>query len=135
MLSDIAQKQQMLHHHRLQNAHKSRAARHWPRPTACLCCAYRISGAEVYSERSNDCWLDLMKAASLRGEAGNPCLMVMSSNLIKSVVSIAGLLVGKSWDKYKQADEMLKDVLQVHVYIFLGSHVWLSTCMCTNIVS
>ena len=76
-----------------------------------------------------------MKAASLRGEAGNPCLMVMSSNLIKSVVSIAGLLVGKSWDKYKQADEMLKDVLQVHVYIFLGSHVWLSTCMCTNIVS
>ncbi len=86
---------------------------------------YRISGADVYSERSNDCWLDLMKAASLQGEAGHPCLMAMSSNLVKSVVSVAGLLIGKSWVEYKQTDEMLKDVMQVNVYILLGSHMWL----------
>ncbi|DBA79571.1 hypothetical protein WJX77_000063 [Trebouxia sp. C0004] len=67
------------------------------------------TGAKVYLKRSKDCWLDLMKAASLQGEAGNPALMVASSNLVKSVVNVA---VGKSWVKYQQADKMLKEAQQ-----------------------
>jgi len=68
----------------------------------------RISGADVYSERSKDYWLDLMKAASLQGEAGNPSLMVASSNLVRSLVNVARLLVGKPWVEYKQAGKMLR---------------------------
>lgn len=108
MLSNIAHNQQMLHHDRLQDAHSNREAKHWPPATACLYCAYRISGADVYSERSKDYWLDLMKAASLQGEAGNPSLMVASSNLVRSLVNVARLLVGKSWVEYKQAGKMLR---------------------------
>lgn len=141
MLSDIAHEQQTLHHDRLYGAHKSREARRRPCPTACLYCVYRLSGAEVYSERSKDCWLDLMKAASLQGDAGIPYLMVVSSNLAKSVVSVAGLLVGKSWDKYKQADTMLKEVQQVsvsclgrmcvYVYVLTLCHDFVSNGACS----
>ncbi|DBA72206.1 TPA: hypothetical protein ACH3X2_010603 [Trebouxia sp. C0005] len=72
-----------------------------------------ISGADIYSERSKDFWLDLMKAASLQGEAGNPSLRMASSNLVRSLVKVARLLIGQSWIEYKQADKMLK---QAHQY-------------------
>ena len=123
MLPGIVHNQPMLHHDRLQDAHSSREARHLPPATACLYCTDRISGADVYSERSKDYWLDLMKAASLQGEAGNPGLMMASLNLVKSVVNVARLLVGKSWVEYKQADKMLKEAHQVNIRILLGSHM------------
>ncbi|DBB04787.1 TPA: hypothetical protein ACH3X3_010083 [Trebouxia sp. C0006] len=71
-----------------------------------------ISGADVYSERSKDYWLDLMKAASLQGEADNTGLMMASSNLVKFAVNMARLLMGKSWGEYMQADKMLKEAHQ-----------------------
>ncbi len=103
--------------------------------TAGLCCACRISGADVYSERSTDFWLDLIKAASLQGEAGNSSLMLVSSNLVRSLVNVARLLVGKSWVEYKQAHKMLKEAQQVHVYVLLGSRMRLRMCMCSHVVS
>ena len=105
--------QQILHLDGLPDALSSREARHLPPATACLYCTYRISGADVYTERSKEFWLDLMKAASLQGEAGIPGLMMASSNLVKSVVNMARLLVGRSWVEYKQADKMLKEAQQV----------------------
>ena len=67
--------------------------------------------------------------------------MVVSSNLAKSVVSVAGLLVGKSWDKYKQADTMLKEVQQVsvsclgrmcvYVYVLTLCHDFVSNGACS----
>ncbi len=133
MLPGIVHNQQMLHHDRLQDAHSSREARHLPPATACLYC--RLSGADVYSERSKDYWLDLMKAASLQGEAGNPGLMMASSNLVKSVVNVARLLVGKSWVEYKQADKMLKEAQQVNLQVFRASLMCLCLCKGVHIVS
>lgn len=79
---------------------------------ACFMMAQGISGADDYTERSKEFWLDLMKAASLQGQAGIPGLMMASSNLVKSVVNVARLLVGRSWVEYKQADKMLKEAQQ-----------------------
>ncbi len=128
MLPGIAHAQQMLHHDRLQNAHSSREARHLPPATAGLCCAYRISGADVYSERSKDYWLDLMKAASLQGEADNTGLMMASSNLVKFAVNMARLLMGKSWGEYMQADKMLKEAHQASPQVLLDSLTCLWVC-------
>ena len=49
--------------------------------------------------------------------------MVASSNLVRSLVNVARLLVGKSWVEYKQADKMLKEAHQVNIRILLGSHM------------
>lgn len=92
MLPGIVYTHQMLHHDRLQDAHSNRETKNWVSAPAGLCYACRISGADVYSERSKDFWLDLMKAASLQGEAGNSSLMVVSSNLVRSLVNVARLL-------------------------------------------
>ncbi len=118
----------MLHHDRLKNAHSSREARRLPPATARLFCTDRISGADVYSERSKDYWLDLMKAASLQGEAGNPGLMMASSTLVKFAANMARLLVGKSWVEYMQADKMLKDAHQVSPQVLLESLTCLWIC-------
>lgn len=64
-----------------------------------------------------------MKAASLQGEAGNSSLMMVSSNLVRSLVNVARLLLGKSWVEYKQADKMLKEEHQVNLHVLLGSHM------------
>ncbi len=76
-----------------------------------------------------------MKAASLQGEAGNPGLMMASSNLVKSVVNVARLLVGKSWSEYKQTDKMLKEARQVNLQVFLASLMCLCICKCVHMVS
>ncbi len=123
MLPGTVNNQQTLHHDRLQDAHSNRETKNWLFATACLCCACRISGSDVYSERSKEFWLDLMKAASLQGEAGNSSLMMVSSNLVRSLVNVARLLLGKSWVEYKQADKMLKEEHQVNLHVLLGSHM------------
>ncbi len=72
-----------------------------------------MSGAEVYSERSKGYWIDLIQATKLQGQAGNPGLMMASSNLIKSLVNIAKQLTGRPLPDYEQAESMLKEALMV----------------------
>ena len=72
-----------------------------------------MSGAEDYLERGKSYWLELMKACSVQGEVGLPGLLMSSSALVLSLVNIAGLLVGQSWKKYKQAERVLKEALLV----------------------
>ena len=63
-----------------------------------------LVGADVHTALSKGYWLDIMKAAQEQGEAGNPAVMMIATNLVQSLVNIARQLAGKSWVEYEQAE-------------------------------
>lgn len=58
----------------------------------------------MHTALSKGYWLDIMKAAQEQGEAGNPAVMMIATNLVQSLVNIARQLAGKSWVEYEQAE-------------------------------
>ncbi len=75
--------------------------------------ADRLSGAERYTDLSKGCWLDMMKACSLKDEAGHPGLQMASSQLVRTILDSAEGVKGKSRAEQQQYEAVVLEAQQV----------------------
>ena len=81
--------------------------------------AYRLSGSKAYLDHSKVYLRDMMKASKLRGRAGQLGLALAATLLIMTLLEAAWGLMGKSSSKHQQAEQLLLEARQVHIWHLL----------------
>ena len=74
------------------------------RVTACRRDIHRQGPFDGSSDASKECWLDMMKACSMRGDAGQPGLQTAAERLINVHLAYAEELMGTSRREHARAE-------------------------------
>ena len=87
----------------------------------------RVKGSEEYAELSKQCFVDMMKASKLRGNAGLFSLLMATALLIRSLLDSAyGLMATSS---FGQAQKILHEAQQVQLPFLQGNLCQDSLCV------
>ena len=74
---------------------------------------HRQGQFDGYSEASKEFWLDMMKACSMRGDAGQPGLQMAAERLINVHLAYAEELMGTSRREHARAEAEVLEAQKV----------------------